>query len=74
MLHPPVYVPQRRCTVGPTLGEPSEWRPVGHNKFFRTLEDAKECIATFRRESLSELTKITQFRIITLTASDIEAA
>ena len=70
--YPTVWAPQRRCTAGP--GGPSEWRPVGRNQFFRTKEGAKECVATFRRESPPELSAITQFRIIKLTPTDLEAA
>jgi len=69
---PAFWAPQRRCTAG--ANGPTEWRSVGHKTFFSTKEDAKECVATFRRESLPELAAITQFRIIKVTASDLEAA
>lgn len=69
---PEYWAPQRRCTVG--ANGPTEWRPVGRKIFFSTKEGAKECVATFRRESLPELSAITQFRIVKVTASDLEAA
>ena len=68
---PTVYVPQRRCKVGPD--GPSDWRPVGHSQFFKTKEDALSYINKFKGESVPELVEITDFRILIMTVSNLFA-